>query len=383
MGPLVSDGFAPRDHALKICIAIEKFDPAQGGAERYCWDLAHFLAGQGHTLAIICMRARTPENDHISIRRVRPLRFPQGLRHLSFALLHYRAARTMRDYIHFGVGNTFFLDVYQPHGGAHKAWFKREIQRYPGRLRFAMHILKRLSLKDMVQRFLEWWTFTVTRPRVFAISDMVADDIRTGFTYPPERIVIIPNGIDTARFTPAHQARRAEIRARYGLGEDDFVFCFVANNFALKGFYVLVDACLSLGSTPFKILALGEPNYWAKAEAKLLTDTIVLAGKAADLEYIYPACDCLVHPTFYDACSLVVLEALAAGIPVITTSANGASMFVNGNGRIIPAGDPKALAKAMRAALSRQIQFMHAVGFQNHTAVFGAIETHLEAISVR
>lgn len=368
---------------VKVCLAIEKFDPALGGAERYCWDLAHFLAVRGHTLAIICMRAREPEHISIQIHRVKTLRFPQGLRHASFALQHHRLARSMPDYLHYGVGNTFFMDVYQPHGGLHKAWFARESLRYNRYVRPLKRLAQRCTLKDMVQRGMEWWIFTHTRPQVIAISDMVARDIKTGFGYPCERIAVIPNGIDTARYTPARRGRRNEIRARYGLAEDDFVFCFVANNFALKGFYVLVDACISMGRTPFKVLVIGAPDYWAKAEARLVSDTIVFGGRAGDLEDIYPACDCLVHPSYYDACSLVVLEALASGIPVITTATNGANMFVDGNGRVIPSHDPIALANAMREAYSHKLRFTTAVQFRDSQAVFAEIETLLGKVGAR
>ena len=80
---------------MKICIAIEKFDPAVGGAERYCWDLAHYLVDKGHSVAVICMQASVARHPSITVRRLRPLKFPQGLRHLSFALMHRRVARGM------------------------------------------------------------------------------------------------------------------------------------------------------------------------------------------------------------------------------------------------------------------------------------------------
>ena len=52
---------------MNISIAIEKFDPHVGGAERYCWDLAHFLAQRGHNVEIVCMRAKDPKIQSIRI----------------------------------------------------------------------------------------------------------------------------------------------------------------------------------------------------------------------------------------------------------------------------------------------------------------------------
>ena len=359
---------------MKVCIAIEKFDPNVGGAERYCWDLAHYLAGKGHAVAVICMQAGGHRHPTITVRCLRPLRFPQGLRHLSFALLHRRVARGMPDHIHFCVGNTFFMDIYQPHGGVHKAWFERDSLRIAPRLRPLLRLLKRLSLKDMVQRSLEWWTFRVTRPRVIAISEMVARDIRDLFGYPSERIRLIPNGIDQVRFSPDKRNKRREVRERFGLNDRDFVFVFVANNLSLKGYNVLVEACRRIEPRRFKVLVIGPASKKDKAQAKSLDGTLVFGGKAADLEYIYPACDCLVHPSFYDACSLVVLEALASGIPVITTFANGAAMFVGAGGRVIPPADPEALAQAMREVCSGKVVLTQAPAFKDQDAVFAEVE---------
>ena len=362
---------------MKVCIAIEKFDPAVGGAERYCWDLAHYLEDKGHSVAVICMQACDFLNSAITVRRIRPLRFPQGLRHLSFALLHRRVARGMPDYIHFCVGNTFFMDIYQPHGGVHKAWFERDSLRTAPSLRPWLTLIKRLGLKDMVQRGLEWWTFRVTRPRVIAISQMVANDIRNLFGYPSERIRLIPNGIDQVKFSPDKQVKRREVRSRFGLNDGDFVFVFVANNLALKGYGVLLEACLRIEPRNFKVLVIGPAARKDQAKAQPLGGTIVFGGRAADLEYIYPACDCLVHPSYYDACSLVVLEALASGIPVITTTANGAGMFVGAGGRVIPPADPAALAQAMREVCAGKVVFNQAPVFKNQDAVFAEVEAFM------
>jgi len=325
------------------------------------------------------MHAANGLASSITVRRVRPLKFPQGLRHLSFALLHRQVARGMPDYIHFGVGNTFFMDIYQPHGGVHKAWFERDSLRTAPSIRPCLRLLKRLSLKDMVQRGLEWWTFKMTRPRVIAISEMVARDIRDLFGYPQERIRLIPNGIDQVKFSPDKRAKRREVRERIGLKDGEFVFVFVANNLALKGFHVLLEACRRIDPRHFKVLVIGPASGKDQAEAQRLDGTVVFGGRATDLEYIYPACDCLVHPSYYDACSLVVLEALASGIPVITTTANGAAMFVGAGGRVIPPADPDALALAMRDVCAGNIVLDQAPVFKNQDAVFAEVETYLSS----
>jgi UDP-glucose:(heptosyl)LPS alpha-1,3-glucosyltransferase len=361
---------------MKVCIAIEKFDPKTGGAERYCWDLAHFLAEKGHVVAIICIKASSAENPGIAIYKIRAVKFPQALRHISFAVSHYFKAKKLKDWVHYGVGNTFYMNIYQPHGGLHAAWFERDSRRYPENKRPIIKLIKRLSPKDAVQRGLEWWTLNNTRPVILAISKMVENDIRAFCgKYPPE-IFLIPNGIDTGKYTSKKASRRREIRESYGLKDSDFIFLFVANNFILKGFRVLIEALGKMKEKGVRLLVVGEPDGISRKLADRFGEMIVFAGKSADLDYIYPACDCLVHPTYYDACSLVVLEALASGTPVITTSANGAAMFIeNGkNGYVIPSADANALLKSMEKMTSGETLHLEGASFDDSRTVFEKVE---------
>jgi len=346
-----------------------------GGAERYCWDLAHFLSHKGHNVAIICMKAAIPDTDAINISPVKPFKFPQFLRHLSFSLLHYFKARKMSDYIHFCVGNTFYMDIYQPHGGLHRAWFLRETLRHPAGIRGICRVLKYMNPKDIVQRLLEWWTFKITKPEVIAISEMVARDIRFWFGYPRSRVHLLPNGIDIKKFTPDNIQHREKIRSRYTIKQEDFVFLFMANNLALKGLNVLIKATFALQALPIKVLVIGPYHQKIIRKAKIILNTIIFGGRANDPELIYPACDCLVHPSFYDACSLVVLEALASGIPVITTKANGASMYITKqNGFVVPPADYNALEAAMRSVFSNKTGKTVSSSFKDQESVFADVE---------
>ncbi len=377
---LRSKGFAKPstngDENMKVCIAIEKFDPGTGGAERYCWDLAHFLAGRGHEVAVICMKASSTDCPRIAINKIGVIKFPQSLRHLSFAFMHFLKARKMKGWIHYGVGNTFYMDIYQPHGGLHASWFKRDIIRYPGNMRPIIRIIKRLSLKDAIQRAFEWWTLKVERPAVLAISKMVENDIRAFCGGNPPDIYLIPNGIDIRKYSPEKIKRRSEIRKSYGLDKNDFVLLFVANNFILKGFRILLEALEKFKQTNVRLLVVGEPDKKSMAMAEKSGRMVVFAGKSAGLDYIYPACDCLAHPTYYDACSLVVLESLASGTPVITTSANGAAMFIdNGrNGYVIPAADINALEDAIGKMISGGMPHVESTSFDDSFTVFEKIE---------
>ncbi|MBN2299122.1 MAG: glycosyltransferase family 4 protein, partial [Deltaproteobacteria bacterium] len=317
------------------------------------------------------------------VMEVMCIRFPQALRHLSFALMHYLKARSLPDHIHFCVGNTVYMDIYQPHGGLHRAWFIREMQRYRPAARKFVRLIKRLSLKDIVQRAMEWCTFAITRPQVVAISEMVSEDIRNYFSYPDTKIHLVPNGIDLHKFSVENRQYRARIREKYHLGVHEFVFLFVAQNLKLKGYDVLVQAISRIVEIPFKVLVIGPVDSSSKKQAMHLGDKIVFGGRASDMEKIYPACDCLVHPTYYDACSLVVLEALASGIPVISTQANGAKMYLrDGGGIVVAPGNVADLADAMRNMYSNGVEGALPRSFIDSYGVFEVLEGIMTECSV-
>jgi UDP-glucose:(heptosyl)LPS alpha-1,3-glucosyltransferase len=373
---------------MNVCIAIEKYDPAYGGAERYCWDFSHYLAARGIGVEVICMRSVPPQDDSIRVSTVRALRFPQALRHLSFAVLHCLKARRMTDHVHLCLGNTFFMDVYQPRGGIHRSWHEAENRRYPRGIRAVTSVLRRLLPKNLIQEMMEWSIFRVTRPEVIAISEMIRADIRRFYQYPDDRLHLVPNAVDTRRFSSGNARFRGEVRERYGLDSRGFVFVFIANNPRLKGFDVLMRACRRMEGQPFAVLVIGDEARWARkrAEKSGLGSRFVFGGRAGDIEKILPACDCLVHPAYYDACSRVVLEALASDIPVITTETNGASMYVDGsNGLVVPPDDPAALSSAMETILNAAPSRGNREYFigEDHESVFQRLVGLLEEVQAR
>jgi len=153
------------------------------------------------------------------------------------------------------------------------------------------------------------------------------------YRVPDERLHLVYNGVDVKHFSPeACRSRRDEARNRLGLAESETCFLLVAHNFKLKGVRELVESAGLLhgdraGQDLWRIVVVGKGNprpYQRLAERLGCAGRIHFVGPAADVLPAYAAADVYVHPTWYDPCSLVVLEALACGLPVITTRFNGA-----------------------------------------------------------
>jgi len=187
--------------------------------------------------------------------------------------------------------------------------------------------------------------------RVIAVSARVRDLLCRQHGMARERVVVIPNGVDTSRFAPERMAAlRPAARARLGVG-DATVFLGSAHNLPLKGMDTAIRA---LPEGVVLLIAGGVPDAAWQRLAASKSGRVRFLGSVIDMAPLFAAADVLVHPTRWDACSLSTIEAGAAGMPAITTTRNGAAELIRDGetGFILP--DPEdiaALAERMRRLL--------------------------------
>ena len=364
---------------MKIALGIREFLPEKGGAERYCYDLMHFLVGEG--LDIHIYSSAFPEGDRrFCFHKVPVISHPKSLAVLSFAVNCRRMMRGEHFDCIMGIGDTLSADVLQPHGGVHWKWFWRGIEGYRKPVPWVFKFIGRsLSLKQWAKGFVEDAPYASAK-KIIAISEMVHKDIIDYYGIPEDRIVVIYNGVDTERLNPDNRRYREEIRGRYGLRPGDLVLLFVSHNFRLKGLRYLIQALplVRERDASIKLLVVGRDKagpYRRLAKKLGCEHDVLFAGGVMDLERYYPSADMLVHPTFYDPCSLVVLEALASGLPVITTRYNGAGWIISEGKegfvlddprdihlmaeRILTLSRPRMLENASRAARRLAQRYSH------------------------
>lgn len=322
------------ERKIRFATAIPNFSRSKGGAERYLVDLCSWMVEKGHEVHVYSEHWEE-EVKGVFHHKVETIPFPKSLRLLSFAIRATKQMKSANYDVTLGVGNTLEADVLQPHGGVHWAWFWRSLKAYDHPILWVIKFLGRvLSPKQWIQGYIESTPYKRgTYKKIIAISDMVKNDLIRWYKISEDRIVVVYNGVDAERFNPKNRQYRSEIRKRYGIGKE-FVILFVSNNFRMKGLGQLIKALAELKKEsypPFKLLILGRDQktpYLRLAQKVGLSEEMIFAGSTHEPEKYYGAADLLAHPTFYDACSLTVLEALASGLPVITTSFNGASGIV-------------------------------------------------------
>ena len=335
---------------MKIGLAIYNFDPKKGGAERYAYDLATDLLNRGHQVYVFCSKAVNLRG--VVIAKFDTVRFPRWLRSLFFALNHRRYRKMFSLDIMLGFGNTLDIDVYQSHGGVQRFWMEREIASYddPREKRIKAALLRN-SLNQRIQRWVE--EYPIRRggySRIVAISDMVKGHMKEHYSLKDDKIDVVYNGVDTEKFRPGDQKNTQKME-----------ILFSAGNFRLKGLLPLLTATGQLAKerSDFQLLIMGrgrKERYEETIGRLGIGNMVRFLGETSSPEMIYRQAHALVHPTFYDACSLTTMESMASGLPTVTTRWNGASALIGSDEGYVIEGpeDIEALTDAIRKLFSKE-----------------------------
>lgn len=345
---------------MDIALVILHADPARGGAERYTVDLAAALADRGHAVSLLATTfAETdPRVRHVAIDGRAATRLGRYRRFLSELDAHLAAARYHVVHAMLPVRR---CDVYHPHAGvAAEAVASGHTKHAGGVKQFAARLANRVNVKRRRFAAVERALLTgPNRPVVLCLSEFIKATLRLHYPRLPEdRLATLFNAVDLTHFDPAARpGARREVRARYGLGDDRTVALMVAQDFERKGLREAVEAVARVGDARLALLVVGKPDpadYRALAARLGVADQVIFAGPTGDVYSFYRAADLFVLPTRHDPCSLVVLEALAMGLPVVSTAFNGACEIMT-DGRhgyvLQDPGDVAALADVLRRLL--------------------------------
>ncbi len=328
---------------MRVGLVLEEFDPRRGGLEQWTWQFARQLVRRGHEVHVVAGRfpvaaAGLPVVAH-------PLE--NGRSRLAFARAAERALRSLGlDVIH-DMGSGWYCDVLQPHGGSWTSVTERKLLLSPPWLRPIKRRLDRLLPRQRAFRALLARQYAAGAHLFVALSRTVAGDLERYHHVPRGQIRIVYNGVDADRFSPHHRDRhRAAMRRQLGVSERTVLLLIVAHNFRLKGVPTLLRAVSRLVASGRQVhlAVVGGKRLgpWErKAKRMGIGPQVTFAGQVEDAVPYYAAADLYVHPTFYDPCSLVLLEAAASGLPIVTTNrANGVAELLEENAEALYVSDP-------------------------------------------
>ncbi len=318
---------------MRIGLVRMRYTP-YGGAEVFLRRFLRELLKRGHSIDIFS--SEWPEGEGITVHRIETTG-PSFLRPLVFARRTEETIERVRPDIVIGLEKTGAIDIYRAGDGCHRAWLDRRsavsstIKRLALCLNPLHHVLLHLEKRLLSSHRLRF---------VVANSRMVKEEIRKHYKLPEKKICVIYNGINLSDFDyPDRDALRREKRRALGIGEDSLVLLFVGSGFERKGLVYLIRA-LKVLKDRFRgrdiralVIGRGRTNrYGAEAERLGIGDRVVFTGPVKDAHLYYPAGDIFMLPTLYDPFSNASLEAMAAGLPVVTSRANGASEIIT-NGK--------------------------------------------------
>jgi UDP-glucose:(heptosyl)LPS alpha-1,3-glucosyltransferase len=292
----------------------------RGGVERIIYECARYLTKRGHGVTVFATEYE--QNCAPILHRHVPVGWtPKFLKPLAF----YRACHNAMKGADFDAHGTFGCVC--PEGGVywaqsvHAAWLdKAKAYRPLGSMRRWKQWLNPAHpvILELERRHFRRGNYR----KIIALTEDVKADLHRHYGVPEEDMVVIPNGYAPEEFNATSASgQRGEVRRHYGFREDEKIIVFVANELERKGFPALLRAVESLGDSRVRLLVAGRI---APAPHPL----VKYVGATSDVARCYAAADVFALPTQYEAWGLVIVEALASGLPVLTSRLAGAAVVV-------------------------------------------------------
>ncbi len=321
-----------------LAIVCDRWHMEGGGSERYLSDLVSHttLAGVETCVYASQIRGQQPSEQ---IRKISHIRWRGVLSDRRYCKKAGIEVAAMAEPIVLALRPFSRATHYQLHAGLYAAAFEAERESLSSPIRRLFYpAANRLNLKR--QRLLRLQEKLLTgpeRPLIMVFSHFAALELQRGYHIPLEEITILPHGVNLARFRPGSTKRHGTRRTGSNGGREPTLL-FVAHNFFLKGLHCLLEALCRIRESgveiPLRVVGSGPKAHFRKlARRHGIASQVAFLGSISqdDLVHLYRKSAALVHPTFYDPCSLVTLEALASGCPVVTTRRNGAAeLFESG-----------------------------------------------------
>ena len=333
--------------SLRVALIRQRYTPF-GGAERFVERALTALTEQGAELTLITRQ--WSGTSPCAIHQCSPFFLGRRWRDASFAhcVQHYIEEQ------HFDLVQSHEriagCDVYRAGDGVHRAWLDHRRRILPTWRSLA----ERISPYHRYVVRAEASLFSDARLKAIVCNSLlVKRELQHYYNVPEKMIRVIYSGVDTERFHPRlREQSRANIRQKLAITDDEVMYLFVGSGYERKGVATLLRALARLPQGHAVIVGKDkrQRRYEQLAAELGISERCHFLGAQGDVAAYYGAADVLVLPTLYDPFPNVVLESMASGLPVITTTTcGGADLIVRElNGDIVDALDDLGLSNAMQ-----------------------------------
>jgi|WetSurMetagenome_2_1015567.scaffolds.fasta_scaffold04467_7 UDP-glucose:(heptosyl)LPS alpha-1,3-glucosyltransferase len=312
---------------MRLAFVKKRFS-THGGAELYLRTMLGALMREGHELHIFANR--WTDEQGLAFHKVNIIQATSFLSALTFS---WNSARELKKG-HFDCVVSFerteHQDIYRAGDGCHRAWLdiRSGVEPLYRRLSFSINPFHRYTLA------LEAKIFSDT-PLIIVNSEMVKKQIQRYYGAPDEKITVAYNGVDLDVYSPANKSGCGKaMRGKHGIRDEDRALLFVGSGFGRKGVATLIKALPGVvRHIPERVVALiagkGDSGHYRELAQRVgVSDNVIFTGAQPEIAGYYAAADIFVLPTLYDPFSNACLEAMASGLPVITTRNNGVAEII-------------------------------------------------------
>ncbi len=319
---------------MKIAFVRKAYTP-YGGAERYLAQLIERLCNQGHEVHVFAHRwdsNEAPARERAPVfHRVPVIKGPSFLEALSFAFFSKKLLQGETFDIIHSFERTLYQDIYRAGDGCHREWLiqRRKMDPWIKKSTYWMNPLHRTLL------FLEKRLFQSSRlKKIISNSQRGKEEIIRHYGVPGGKIDVIYNGVDLERFHPRNVALfRKPLRKELKIPLETLVVLFLGSGFRRKGLDPLIASFPRIKKEiPHAVLIVagkdGIYRYREMAKSLGVERNILFLGPTQRARELYATSDLFALPTIYDPFSNACLEAMATGIPVLTTRTNGIAELI-------------------------------------------------------
>lgn len=331
---------------MKIAIIRQRYNP-YGGAERFV-SRALAALSQKDSVDLHLIARKWEPIAGIHFHPCNPFYLGRLTRDIGFAFFACRIAKTLGVDLIQSHERLCCCDIYRAGDGVHREWLKQRSRQLNGLAR----MLLQANPYHLYLKVVERKMFESRRLRaVICNSQMVKTEILDYFRIDAQKIHVIPNGIDTEAFHPDLKQRRLAYRQQWHIPAETTVYLFVGSGFQRKGLEQTIEAFARLPQGHLAVVGYDKNEKYYRDLAKRLDveNRVLFFGSQGDVKPFYALADAFVLPTLYDPFSNAVLEAMACGLPVITSAKSGAAEILTEgvSGFVCDALDVEKIADAM------------------------------------
>lgn len=343
---------------LSIAFIRQRYNPF-GGAERFMERALQTLQARGIALTLITQRWDSQHTSTIKQLICKPFYIGSLWRHWSFSRCVCKTLKQHRFALIQSHERLPCCDIYRAGDGVHREWLtqRKRILSPWQRVSLALspyHAYLKQAEKQLFH--------SPQLKKIICNSHMVKAEIQHYFGLTDDYFSVIYNGIDTAVFHPQLKDEfNQTLRTTYHIPPTATVFLYVGSGFERKGLQAVIQTFARLDATNY-LIVVGKDRrlkqYQKLAKALGVTERTLFVGGQQDVRPFYGAADVFVLPTLYDPFPNAVLEAMACGLPVITSTKSGSAELIESgmNGYVFDALDISAISTAMQNLVDKPLR---------------------------